>query len=207
MKTKTIAGTAILAVLIAGAVAIAFANSAYASTPSNQATKSAASPLSWRAASQGQHGQAGHQRQHGAPEGNGGQAREQRRLNLTVGETLTFSNLTGRYMDATNRTIEGNASGAFTFTVTGTFHDGYTLSVASGAVQIGSTTYSAAPGTLVLGPTGEWATGSGSSANGPDFLISLAVHGVAGPNSNGRVVLDMNTGTTEYLVSLSTGQS
>jgi hypothetical protein len=193
MKTSTIAGTAILAILLAGAFVTLFGTLS-ALTPTQPKTSSTPTDAS-------QHGHRGSHSEKYEEQGP-----RHNRLNLTVGETLTFSGLTGRFVDSTNHTIRGNSSGSFTFAVTGAFKDGYTLSIKSGSFTVGSTTYTVTGGTVVLGPFGEWANGSGTTGQGAQFLIQLAIHGKASTNPDGRIVLDLKNASTEYLVSLGTAQ-
>lgn len=198
MKTSGIAGTAILALLVAGIASIAFAQQASA-----QQTSTSQHVLQGKAL--GEKLQA--KQLSIANNGLGDPDRYHRRINLTLGQTVTLSGLIGRFVNADNRSIRGNASGSFTFTVTGVFKAGYTLSITSGAFKIGDTTYTVTGGSVELGPYGRWMTGSGAAGQGVNFLIHAGFHGTDTATPHARVLLDVQNGSTEYLVMLRTAPS
>ena len=183
MKTKTIA-TATLAALILAVVATA----AFASSGSPGGASSAFNPFT-----------RGDSNNHGQGFGHGHSAACD---NLTVGETLTVSGLTGRYLNASDRTVTGNASGTFTFMVNGTYAEGCTLSITSGTISINSTAYTVTGGSIVLNHGGRSGTGSGTTSSG-SFLINIAgLHGNSTSTNAGAIGLDFETGTSQFLVHL-----
>ncbi|MDG7007818.1 MAG: hypothetical protein JRN06_06205 [Nitrososphaerota archaeon] len=122
--------------------------------------------------------------------------------NLTVGETLTVSGLTGHYANATDRRMNGNASGTFTFKVSGVFTQGCTLSITGGSFKLNTTSYTATGGSIVLNHGGRSGVGSGTTSSG-SFLINVA--GLQGNSTSanvGNIRLDFETGTSQFLVNL-----
>lgn len=186
MKTKTVATAALIAILFAGVATAAFASTGQlASTSQSQ--------------NQGD--------DHGQGNGQGlGHDRDQGNFaacnNLTVGEALTVSSPAGRYFNAINRQIGGNASGTFTFTVAAKYVEGCTLTISSGSFKLGSTTYTVTGGSIILNHGGRFGEGTGTTSGG-SFLISIAgLQGNSKSASIGAVRLDFKTGQNEFLVQL-----
>ncbi|HYB45285.1 MAG TPA: hypothetical protein VEC92_02065 [Nitrososphaerales archaeon] len=192
MKTAAIAATAILALLVAGVAATASAHQFEA--------PSAGQPNSLAAAAS-----RGNNRQNG-DNGRGDFRGPNNSLNLTVGQTLTLSGLTGRYRSATNSSIKGNASGTLAFKVTAAFKSGYLLAISSGTLTVGKVSYSVTGGTVELAPFTQAGTGSGTTSSSGQFLIQLSVHGTTS-SPVGRAVLDLEAGGSEYLVTIGTPDS
>ena len=119
---------------------------------------------------------------------------------LTVGETITFTSTAGQYRNFTNATPIGNASGTVTFTVTGALREGYTLSLTSGSLTLGSTTISVTGGSAVMGEYQANLVGSGTISGG-----SMIFHATARPSLLGNFnifSIDLQSGGQEYLVLL-----
>ena len=190
MKTAAIAATAILALLVAGVAATASAHQ-FMAPSAGQPNSSAV------AASQTNKGQNGDR-------GRGGDFRGQNKpLNLTVGETLTLSGLTGMYRSVTNSSVKGNASGTLAVKVTAAFKSGYLLAISSGTLTLGKVSYTVAGGTVELIPFALTGTGSGTTSSSGQFLIQLSIHGTTA-SPVGRAVLDLEAGGSEYLVTIGT---
>lgn len=122
-------------------------------------------------------------------------------LNLTVGQTISFKD-TGRYVDASNHTIRGNASATLTFTVNAVYKAGYTLTLTSGTITIGAKTYSVSGGSAQLGPFGRHLVGQGTASGGASFLLRGVVGSHNGTIQGGPAGLDFKSGSAEYLVML-----
>jgi hypothetical protein len=191
MKTAAVAAITLLALLVVGVAATASAHQSLAlSTGQSNSSVVAASH-----SGKGEHGGQGN----GADRGRGGS----NRLNLTVGQTLTLSALTGRYTSATNSSVKGNASGTLAAKVTAAFKEGYLLTISSGTLTLGGTKYSVTGGTVELVPSGQAGTGTGTTSSSGQFLIQLNIHGTS-TNPIARAVLDLKASGSEYLVSIGT---
>ena len=122
--------------------------------------------------------------------------------NLTVGEKLTVSGLSGHFLNATNRHIRGNASGTFSFQVSQKYFRGCTLSITGGSFKLGSTTYSVTGGSVILNRGAHSGDGMGTATVG-SFLIRVS--GLRGNSTSatvGAVGLDFVSGASEFLVYL-----
>ncbi|MDG6898357.1 MAG: hypothetical protein JRN24_01320 [Nitrososphaerota archaeon] len=193
MKTAAIAATAIMALLITGVATTVYAHDIPGLALGQAGSNSPSVHPNDDNNHQGQNVQS---EDHDQGPNN--------RLNLSVGQTITLANLTGRYSNADNATIRGNSSGSITLTVTGVFKEGYTLSFTSGYVSIKGINYAITGGTVTIGPDGQWATGSGTLSSSGQFIAHVAIHGTSTSPANGRAVLDVKIGGSEYLVFLST---
>ena len=196
MKTAALAATAILALLVTGVAATTYAHQSAApavAQPNHSAAAAAAAASS--------HGDRGKHANNGTGEDQ--DRRPGNPLGLTVGENLTLSGLTGRYASTTNSSVNGNATGAITFQVTQSFKRGYILTISSGSVTLGGTTYTITGGSIELNPAGMAGSGSGSTSPSGQFLVHLNMHGTSA-SLNGRAVLDMKAGGSEYLVTIGT---
>jgi len=181
MKTKTIAATALIAILLS-----IIATAAVASTGG----------FGFSTNTQGQ---------------NNGQDHQPSSLfggnfigcnSLTMGQTFTISGLTGHYVNASNREQGGSASGTFSFKVTGKYVEGCTLSITSGSFMLGPTTYAITGGSIVLNRGGRSGEGTGTTSTGT-FLFSLSgLRGTTTAVKMGAVGLDFQTGKNEFLVQL-----
>ena len=119
---------------------------------------------------------------------------------LTVGETITFTSTSGVYTNFTIAKPIGNASGTVTFTVTGSLREGYTLTLTSGSLSLGTTTVAITGGSAIMGTGQASLQGSGTVGGG-----AIIFHAVAHPNlvsSFNTFVIDLQTGGQEYLVLL-----
>ncbi len=196
MNTKTLAATAILALMLTGIATVAFAhpNPTFTSSTRNQDQTSSSGTVQSKDSEKehvehGNHDDSGHGRNH------------PKALDLKVGDTITLSNLEGRFRQVGNESTRGNASGSFTFTVTGAFKAGYTLSITSGTIKIGDQTYTVNSGSVQTGPYGRELVGQGTAGNGVQFLMHATIRGTAA-TPHGMVMLDLQNGTTEYMVLL-----
>ncbi len=223
MKTRIIAASAIVALLLTGVAAVAFAHPG-----SNQSGNSA------NGIQGSQHGNdsKGDQvsSQHNENDTKGDQTSSQHQgnetsdrsdegqFNLTVGQTLIFVNLTGHSNNLTNESLESddhdnsgasNSTGSFTFKVTGASEDGFNLTITSGTFSIGNTTYAVTGGNVTLNAGGESGFGSGTAKGGVTFTIHVA--GIQGNTSTtaqvGAIKLDVKVGSSEYLVVLGTQEA
>ncbi len=213
MKRRAIATTAIAALLVLGAVSgtlafsMARASGASAHTPSSMTAL-----MSTHA---GGHEDNNTSENNSTSENDNGQGQN---FNLTVGEKLTFSNLTGHWIAFTQMPGEddhgndsspmgvksGNATGSFTFTVTSHSSDGYNLTISSGSFTINGTTYTVSSGHLALNEGGESGFGSGTASGGATFEIHVAgIHGnTTSAAMVGAIKLDVKVGQSGYLVIL-----
>ncbi len=195
MKTKTLAATAILALMLTGIATVAFAHPDPTSTSSNQNQgQTTASGTVQSKDSENEHGEDGSHDDHG-------HKHHPPPLDLKVGDTITLSNLDGRFRQVGNESNEGNATGSFTFTVTGAFKAGYALSITSGTFKIGDQAYTVNSGSVQTGPYGRDMTGQGTAGSGVQFLMHAMIRGTA-TTPHGMVMLDLQNGTTEYMVLL-----
>ena len=127
--------------------------------------------------------------------------------NLTAGQTLTVSGLTGHFVNASSKGGEddsagGNASGTFTFKVDNIYSQGCTLSISSGSFKLNNTSNTVTGGTIVLNEGGRSGGGTGTTSGG-SFLISIAgMHGNSTSANLGAIRLDFKTGNSEFLVLL-----
>lgn len=181
MKTKTVAATAIIALLLAVVATAAVASTGHPTGPvansNNQGNDN-----------KGNEGDNGHM--------------VAACNNLTAGETLTVSGLSGFFANASNHEIHGNASGTFTFKVSAIYAEGCTLSLSGGSFTLNTTTYTVTGGSLVLNHGGRSGEGTGTTSAGT-FLISISgLHGNSTSANLGAVKLDFKTGTNEFLVGL-----
>lgn len=134
--------------------------------------------------------------------GRGGPFGQQAQVSLSVGQTITITSTSGEYMVASNHSENGTASGTLTFTVTGKLSEGYTLSITSGSLVVGSTTYTVTSGSAQMGPNAAQMEGQGATSSSGVFLLSASAHG-SFAGSSATVSLDLSSGSSEYLVFLS----
>jgi hypothetical protein len=182
MKTKTIAVATLAALLLA-----VVATAALASTTGNSSNQNA------RGQDNDDHG-------HGDNDGHHGPIAACD--NLTVGETLTVTGLTGHYANASDRDQQGTATGTFTFKVSGIFATGCTLTITGGSFKLNTTSYTVTGGSIVLNHGGRSGEGSGTTSSG-SFLINIAgLHGNSKSANVGDIRLDFESGKSEFLVNL-----
>ena len=131
-----------------------------------------------------------------------GRAPAQTQVNISVGQTFTITSSSGEYFVPNNRSTNGTASGTLTFTVTGKLSEGYTLSVTSGSVKVAGTTYTIASGTAQMNRGASGVSGQGSLTPSGEFIFTASAHGTF-VGSTGTVSMDLQSGSSEYLVLLS----
>jgi hypothetical protein len=129
---------------------------------------------------------------------------------LAVGETITFTSTSGHYwtVGGASPSATGQASGTIVLTVTGAFKSGYTLSIGSGTITIGSNSYSIASGSAEAGPHAAHLVGQGTfaaAATGATpgaFLLRAGAHATLDGKSHINLSLDVQVGGAEYEVVL-----
>ncbi len=136
---------------------------------------------------------------HGRMIGGAGFAANQ--VNISVGQTFTITSTAGKYILSSNHSTNGTASGSLTFAVTGKMAAGYTLSIKSGSLTVAGTTYTVTSGTAQMGRDAAGIVGQGSTNPTGTFLLRAGAHG-SFVGSTGTVTLDLQTGSSEYLVLL-----
>lgn len=119
---------------------------------------------------------------------------------VEVGQTFTVTSTSGRYSAVGSQESNGTASGTLTFTVTGKLAEGYTLSI-SGSITVAGTTYTIASGTAQMNDGASGITGQGSTTPSGEFLLRASAQG-SFVGSVGTVSLDLQSGSSEYLVFL-----
>ena len=133
--------------------------------------------------------------------GGPGFGQSQARADVTVGQTITFTSTSGQYYVVGHRSENGTASGSLVLTVTGNLTEGYTLSI-SGKVVVGSTTYAISSGSGQMSPTAASITGQGTTSSSGAFIMQGMAR-VSFVGSTATVSLDLQSGTTEYIIVLS----
>ena len=185
MKTKTIAAATVAALLLA-----VVATAALASTGNISPNPSARGQDNGNHSGENDQGDNGHHGPVAACD------------NLTSGETLTVTGLTGHYANASNHEMQGNATGTVDLKVTGVFATGCTLSITGGSFKLNTTTYTVTGGSIVLNHGGRSGEGSGTTSSG-SFLISIdGLHGNSTSANAGAVRIDLKSGSSEFLVNL-----
>ena len=122
-------------------------------------------------------------------------------VNLTVGQTITVTSSSGSYYVVGTPSSNGTASGTVTFTVTSRLSEGYALSITSGSIVVGGTTYTVSSGTAQTGPSADIISGQGTTTPTGQFLLhGDAIGTFAGTIS--QLFLDFKAGSTEYAVTL-----
>lgn len=147
--------------------------------------------------------------QQGGPGGHGGfggpgmpGSYQQSEVNLTVGQKITITSTSGQYYSVASNSVNGTASGTFTFTVTGKLSTGYILSISSGSLTVAGSTYTVSSGTAQLTLSADGISGQGTTTSSGVFSIQAQAHG-SFVGSTASVTLDFSNGTTEYAVFLS----
>ena len=231
MKTRTIAATTLLALLMTGAATVAFAHSGM-QLPSiglgtgqhqnQQALNHSQQNDNQTQTTSGEddQGEQGNQTSTQHPDNDNETESDSGagRFNLTAGTTLTFSNLTGHFVSFANlgnhsgeddgQTTVGNSTGSFTFKVTGNSSTGFGLSIVSGTFSANGTTYTVSGGNLVLNEGDEVASGNGTASGGATFTIHVdGIHGNTTSSALvGAIRLDVKVGSSEFLVILGSAQ-
>ncbi|MDG6904917.1 MAG: hypothetical protein JRN20_03930 [Nitrososphaerota archaeon] len=148
--------------------------------------------------------------QYGSPDGpwNGGPGYgnpgiyQQNAVNLNVGQKITVTSTSGLYYSVTDRTVNGTASGTFTFIVTGKLSTGYVLSISSGTLTINGFTYTVSSGSAQMTLSANSISGQGTTSSSGIFTIQAMAHG-SFVGSTTSATVDFSNGTTEYNVFLS----
>jgi hypothetical protein len=130
---------------------------------------------------------------------------------LTVGQTITFTSTNGGYRIIGSHDKVGTASGTMVLTVTGAYKGGYSLSLTSGSLALGNTTYTMGSGSAEMGPHQAHVVGQGNlavtpvgSTNAPagTFLFEAGAHANFQGNTYNTLRLDVQVNGVEYGVLL-----
>jgi hypothetical protein len=213
--------TAILGILMLGTVAATFAYpvglSAGSRPGSNISTSQCTVNTTTQTCTHDRDNESENQNNQGQDE-----AEEGGHFNLTVGTSITLSNLNGHWVafsgEGNNHGGDdvkeehpfslkaGNTTGSFTFKVTGVSDEGANLTITSGSFAINGTTYAVSKGHLTLNEGLESGFGNGTASGGATFEIGVAgIHGNLSTAAQvGAIKLDVKTGTSGYLVILGT---
>lgn len=213
MRKKTIASILLMAVLFAGVATVAFAQS---STTSSTTSTTTTSMFTYTYT----HGRGAYERPLACSA-------------LTVGETITITDLNGHYhmlpssvttttsstttssetittattttsvtTSSTHTWSSNSASASLVLQVAGIYFSGCTLSINSGTLTLGTTSYSIAGGTILLDTWGQSGSGWGTTSVGT-FLIQFSdLRGYPTSATLGFASIDFKTGSSEFLVSL-----
>jgi hypothetical protein len=129
---------------------------------------------------------------------------------LKVGQVINITSTQGHFKVVGDKSENGTASGTMTFTVTGKFVMGYTLSITAGSLDVNGTTYAISSGSAQTGhfahrmvgqgTTTTVGTTAGTAASGA-FLMRATARGTFG-GENATMSLDLQSGTTEYAIFL-----
>ena len=119
-----------------------------------------------------------------------------------MGQTFTITSTSGKYFVVGSKT-NGTASGTLSFTVTGKLAGGYTLSLKSGSLTVAGTTYTVSSGTAQMDRGASGVVGQGSTSQSGQFLLRAMAHGSFVGTTTGLVSIDLQSGSSEYLVLLS----
>lgn len=129
---------------------------------------------------------------------------------LTVGQVFNITSTQGHFRVVGDKSANGTASGTVTFTVTGKFAHGYTLSMTSGSLDVNGTTYTISSGSAQTGRSAHHMVGQGTTAlagttsvatTSGAFLMRATARGTFG-GEYATMSLDLQSGTTEYAISL-----
>jgi hypothetical protein len=128
---------------------------------------------------------------------------------LTVGQVINITSTSGHFKVVGDKSENGTASGAVTFTVTGKFASGYTLSITAGNFNVNGTTYAITSGSAQTGHYAHHMVGQGTTAlvgttsgtASGAFLMQATARGTFG-GEYATMSLDLQSGTTEYAIFL-----
>lgn len=137
----------------------------------------------------------------GGPMMPGARGFEANQVNISVGKTFTITSTQGKYFVPGTPSKNGTASGTVTFMVTGKLSEGYTLSLSSGSITVAGTTYTISSGTAQMNRGASAITGQGATTPTGQFILRAAAHG-SFVGSTGTMTLDLQSGSSEYLVFL-----
>lgn len=208
MKTRTaqlsvVAAIAIAAALFASPWVIAATSTASTSTTATNSTatstSNSTSTQNYTACQDGQGFGRGFDRS--ILPGSPGRFDLQNTVNLTVGQTITVTSSQGTFQVIGTPSNNGTASGTTTFTVTSKLAEGYTLSITSGSLVVGGTTYTISSGTAQTGRSADVISGQGTTTPSGQFLLRGTARG-SFAGTTGSLLLDFKTESTEYAVAL-----
>lgn len=121
---------------------------------------------------------------------------------LTQGQTLTFTSSEGIYKVISGGKGVGNASGTVTFTVSGVFSHGYTLTITGGSLTINGTTYSISSGSAQIGRGLAHIVGQGTLSNNGAFIFAGHAHANFAGQEYNTLRFDVEINGVEYGVLL-----
>ncbi len=133
----------------------------------------------------------------------GGSNFAENQVNIAVGQTFTVTSAEGKYFVVGTPSNNGTASGTLTFTVTGKLSSGYIVSLSSGSLTAAGTTYTVTSGTALLNRGASSIRGEGATTNPAGLFILRALARGTFVGSTAMVSLDLQSGSSEYLVLLS----
>jgi hypothetical protein len=125
----------------------------------------------------------------------------QRRIQLTVGQTISLSSVAGGYREVGNPSVNGTASGSIDLTVSAGFKGGYAITVTGGSVVINGTTNTISGGSAELGPYGTHMVGQGQAGTA-QFLFEAKNLGKFGSTDYGILSIDLGNGSSEFVARL-----
>ncbi len=221
MKTNAIVASTIVALLITGAAVVTLAHASVGLGAGSSTGQSTTSHSTFHEQTNTNHTGEHDNETEGQNQNNQGESDQDEggHFNLTVGSTLTFSNLTGHWVafshignhsdgegDAEDNftTQVGNSTGAFTFKVTSASGGDFNLTITSGHFTINGTTYTVSGGNIRLNEGDESGFGTGTASGGATFEIHIAgIHGnITSTAQVGAIKLDVKIGSSDYLVIL-----
>jgi hypothetical protein len=219
MKTKAVAASAILAIFIISAVAVATAhtgnflptlNRNAFSLGSNGDDDNNQTTTQQTSTHQEDDNQTITLQMNTQEDGDNGSSDDggdnnQVNTNLAVGETFTFSNAVGTFSTSGNDGVSGPATGSLTVKVTGIFDTGITLSIESGHFSFLNSTFTITGGSVILDHDSESGVGSGT-AGSATFIIHID-HLPTSTIGSGELTLDTKTSMGEFFINLGTQTS
>jgi hypothetical protein len=129
---------------------------------------------------------------------------------LAVGQVITITSTQGHFTVVGDKSENGTASGTITFTVTGKFAGGYSLSITAGSLNVNGTAYAVSSGSAETGHYAHRMVGQGTTntagttstaTTSGAFLMRATARGTFG-GEYATMSLDLQSGTTEYAISL-----
>jgi hypothetical protein len=123
------------------------------------------------------------------------------KVQLSVGQSITLSSLVGGFRKVGDQSVNGTANGSLSFSVTGVYARGYTLSVTGGSITFNGATYTMSGGSAELGPYGARIVGQGD-AGSAQILFAARSLGRFGNTGYGIVGIDLKSGSNEFMIRL-----
>ena len=124
-------------------------------------------------------------------------------VSIASGTNIVLTSTSGQFRVVGNPKENGTASGTITFTVKSDLSRGYILTITSGSITVGGTTYTISSGAAQMGPFARAISGEGTTTSSGAFLISAQAHGNFSGSTTAREMLDLKAGSTEYAILLS----